>query len=364
MVDVEESRVDFDQRCTNESWATVRAEAMLDRHGHDVVVVVAKVAYTIAASGRVRIAFRPVRWADVPDGHGGVRFPGELVDDKPGTDVVLLGTLQPPRGKSVERMLAWVSVGPLRKVIAVHGARRLVPDWRGVVPGPAAPLEPTPLRWDLCFGGRDLSGEHVVEEPHNPVGRGFAVDPLTLSGHEAHRLEPVADPSTGKVPHPSHGCFAPIPPSWEPRRSLAGTHDADWAKNRAPVRPKDFHVRHNGCAVPELHASEPLEPDTPFEVGGLLPEGVWRFRLPKYDVEMASVTAGQRVEHRTHLDTVIIDADEQTVELVWRAAIRLPRKWEHLERIHVRGRGTMPEEVLESGRATTGAAIEASASGG
>jgi hypothetical protein len=339
--------MDLNPLCQNESWATVRAEPTLDRNGHDVAVVVAKVAYEVDPRGRVTLSFRPVRWSDVGDGHGGIKFAGELVDEKPGTDVALVGTAHPPRGKKVDRMLAWVTAGNLRKVVNVFGARRFTAEWRGVVAGPPATVEPTPLRYDLCFGGRDEEGEVWHEEAHNPAGRGFATDPTRLAGREAHVLEPVVDPKAGTTPHPSHGCFAPIPANWAPRLRYAGTHDEAWAKTRAPVRPKDFDVSHNLWAPPELHALDPLAPDVDFEIGGVIEEGLWRFKLPKYAVSFASITQGQRLEHPTHLDSVVIDADERTVELSWRAAIRLPRKWEFLEKICVRGEGTMPDSVLD-----------------
>jgi hypothetical protein len=55
-------------------------------------------------------------------------------------------------------------------------------------------------------------------------------------------------------------------------------------------------------------------------------------------------------ELSTHLDTVLVDADERVVELVYRASFVLPRKWELVERIVSRGVGTMPAEVLEDPR--------------
>ncbi len=341
--------MDLNTRCTNESWGTTRCEPMLDRHGNDVAVVVSKVAYSVSPAGRVSLVYRPVRTGDIQDERGGLRYPSDLADDKPGTDVVLVGTSRPPRGKSIDRQLAWLSVGPLRKVVQVFGRRLYTADFSGVVPGPPATLGETPLRYDLAFGGIDRSGGGWADEPHNPLGRGFALDPKSLIGTEAPRLEPVADPRTGRVPHPSHGCFAPIPPDWEPRRSLVGTHDLEWVEKRAPVRPRDFSTKHHLFAVPELHSDEPLTGDEPFEVGGVLAEGLWKFQLPRYAfsffVKLATDEAPRELS--THLDTVLVDADERVVELVYRASFVLPRKWELLERVIGRGVGTMPDEVLE-----------------
>lgn len=339
--------MDLNARCKNESWGTVRCEPTTDRLGRDVAVVVAKVAYAISPAGRVTLTFRPVRAGSTPDGFGGVLYPDDLVDEKLGTDVALVGSAHPPRGKTVDRQLAWLSVGSIRKVIQIFGRRSYVRDFGGVVPGPPSPLGETPLRWDQAFGGRDLSGDEFRDEPHNPVGRGFAADPRTLVGAEMPCLEPVADPNTGRVPHASHGCFAPIPPDWEPRRKLAGTHDEAWVKHRAPVRPKDFSVLHNSFAIPELRADKPLVGDEHIEVGGVTPEGLWSFRLPKYAFTFRARVMGEDHELPTHLDTILIDADRRVVELAWRARVLLPKKWEFVESIGVRGEGTMPSDVLE-----------------
>jgi hypothetical protein len=342
--------VDFDARCENVSWASVRCDHTLDRRGHDVALVVAKIAYHVDTIGNATVTFRPVRFGAAADGHGGLKFPGELVDEKPGTDVALVGTAHPPRGRPVDRALAWVQAGLLRKVITVYGPRRYVATASGYAPGPPGPLEPTPLRFDHCYGGHEHSGRVYEAEPYNPVGRGFAIDPRSLLGLDAPCLEPAAafrgDPIAAA--HRSHGCFAPIPEHFEPRRKLGGTYDAEWTKKRAPIRPRDFDVAHNSWAMPELRSSAPLPPDTPFEIAGVTPEGMWRFKLPRYAVEFESVIRGERRAHDTHLDSVLIDADEHVVELSFRASIRLPRKWEALERVYVRGVGDMPAEALDS----------------
>lgn len=331
----------------------------MDRFGNDVAVAVAKASYVVSPAGRVALTFRPVRSGTTPDGHGGDLYPDDMVDVRLGTDVALVGTSHPPRGKTVERQLVWLSVGPLRKVVQVFGRRTYIKDFGGVVPSAPATLGETPLRYDFAWGGRHPSAPgapiEVFEEPFNPFGRGYVASPAhaqSLVGTEAPRLEPVADPGTGKTPHASHGCFAPIPANWEPRRHLAGTHDGDWAKTRAPVRPKDFSLSHNSIAVPELHSDKPLVGDEPFEIGGVLAEGLWKFQLPKYGFTFHATVAGEERNVVTHLDTIFIDADERVVELTWRAAIPLPRKWELVERILCRGEGTMPEAVLEADRST------------
>ncbi|WP_169796633.1 DUF2169 domain-containing protein [Chondromyces crocatus] len=331
------------------SWAAVGVNPTLDRSGRDVAVVVAKVAYRVSPEGVVRRVLAPVRRDDVRDEGGGVRFPGDLTaDEKPGTDVGLVGVAHPPLrggGGPRGRSFAWLSVGGLRKVITVHGPRVYVKGWRGVAPSEPGPLvDPVPLRYDLAYGGSDpLTG---AVEALNPIGMGFSSDPLRLIGLPVPPLGLAEETEGVTSGPPAHATFAPIPAQWEPRRSLAGTHDAAWARERAPVRPRDFDPRHHAWSTPGLYSAAPLVGDEPVEVGGVLPEGTWRFRLPSYAVAFESVCEGRHEVHATHLDSFLIDSETRAVELCWRASIRLPKKWERLERILVLGVGELSEEVL------------------
>ena len=342
----------------NISWASVSADMVMDRHGRDVAVVVAKMAYKVSRGGAPRLALTPVRRVDEGDGAAGVRFPADLVaDEKPGTDVGLVGVAYPPPRTAGDkgRAYAWLQVGTLRKVVVVHGPRVYVKSWRGgVAPSDPAPLvEPVPLRYDKCLGGLDpVTG---VFEPTNPIGMGFSSQPTRLIGEPAPQLEPASIEEGGAPSHPSHGAFAPIPAHWEPRCSRIGTHDAAWAKGRAPVRPRDFDPMHHAWSVPGLHSQAPLVGDELVEVGGVLPEGVWRFRLPRYAVEFGSQIDGKKAAHETHLDGFLIDTETRAVELTWRASIVLPRKWERLERVWVLGVGSLPEDVIRDLSRSVGA---------
>jgi hypothetical protein len=340
--------VDLNTKITNVSWGKVRAQIVLDRHGFDTAAVVAKIAYRAGPDGRLTLADRPPRAIEVADGFGGIRFPYDFVDIKPGTDVVLVGTAHPSSSRASERHLAWVFCGPLRKVIEVFKRRVYMPGTPTPRPGrEIGSAEPVPLRYDQAYGGKEVNARPLAEEAHNPIGRGFASDPEKLVGQDAPRLEPVADPKTGRVAQPYHACFAPIPPHFEPRRTLAGTHDEAWVKSRMPIRPRDFSPQHHGFAPPELHTAEPLKGALEVEVGGVRPEGVWRFTLPDYGFSFAyklrEHLEDQRLE--THLDTILIDADDQVVELSFRASFRAPKRLELIEKIEVLGRGILPREV-------------------
>jgi hypothetical protein len=232
-----------------------------------------------------------------------------------------------------------------------------------VLSDPAPITGPVPLRYDHTFGGRDAVTGEV--ERHNPIGRGFASDPQRLDGALGPQLETaqaglqpdgaakVAAAAGVATAHPSSATFAPVPASWEPRTSRGGTHDMAWAKNRAPVRPRDFDRMHFSWAAAGLHSAAPLAGDEPVEVGGVLEEGVWRFRLPSYGLAFESERDGVRTSHDAHLDGFLIDSDKRRVELTWRTSIPLPRKWELLSRIFVSGVGELPRQVTGAPAPTT-----------
>jgi hypothetical protein len=346
--------VDFLRICKNHSFATVQALPRVDRHGFDVVLVVAKLSYVVDELGNVRLVPSTIHLDDLPDGHGGLRYPTDLEEEKLGTDFGLVGTMIPARQNTTQQ-LVWLQIGGLRRVAQVFGPRVYERKGSGVVPGPPSVLGPTPLVHALAYGGSTPGGQ--LRHPKNPVGRGFSDDVASLVGQPAHRIERV-DAEPGVVPiDPPHAVFAPIPADWEPRRSFAGTHDAEWADRRAPVRPVDFDPRHHCWSVPELHHATPARPDVPIEVGGVTAAGVWRFRLPGYGIEFAYRVEGELHDLPSHLDGYLIDADEGRVELSFRAAIRLRRKWERLEKIHVYGTGEMPDSVFESPARPAGAQV-------
>lgn len=342
--------MDLERRCKNHSFATLRCVPKVDRHGFDVALAVAKITYVVDLLGNVKLVPSHHYWDDVSDGHGGVRFPTDYAEEKIGTDVALLGNVIPSK-PNLTQQLVWLQIGGQRKASTVFGARVYQAKGAGIVPGPSDVLKPFPLVHAYAFGGTDLLTKSA--HPHNPVGRGFADEPLSLIGQPAHRIEPYQD-SSGLTPkvEPWHASFGPTLPWWEPRRSQTGTHDAAWTRDRAPVRPVDFDPMHHSWAVPGLHFAEPLKADVPIEVGGMTPEGVWRFKLPSYAIAFATrgrVELGvqETRELDTHLDALIIDAERRQVELTWRAAVRLPKKWELMDTLVVYGVGELPDDVFD-----------------
>jgi hypothetical protein len=357
--------MDFDRVCESRTAMTVRCLPMVDHRGADVVVVVAKMAYRVSPRGAVTLAAVPVRiTAAVAGPRGSLRCPSDYVAEKPGTDVFMAGTAYPrlDRDRPTTEVDVTLRVGLLDKAARVYGPRVYYQGVLGVVPGPPGRLEePTPLCYENAFGGIDATDPRSYAlESRNPVGTGFALDRSKLVGTLAPSIEDPTLPLAARSSTPAG--FGAIGADWDPRVRLAGTFDERWRKERAPVFPKDFDLRHNCCAPPGLWSATPLRGDEPVEVVGVTPDGApWRFRLPLYEPTFACVIRGIRHELTTHLDTFFIDADERLLELTWRAVFELPRKAQLVERIEVNASPNLPESVFHEGPAPITAGQEASA---
>jgi hypothetical protein len=336
--------MDLGRRCINHSAMSFRCLPMTDARGAEVGVVIAKMTYTVDAAGRPLVSEAPVRLTSVYQGRS-TRLPNDAAVDKPGTDVLLVGTAHPPPHRHVTEMYVRLRVGTvLDKAVRVHGPRVYQRQGlRNVVPGPPGPLGPTPLTFENAYGGADPIDPSVVE-CRNPVGLGFAADRLRLLGTPVPALEDPFAPLDSERPAPA--TFAPLAPDWEPRVKFAGTYDARWARERAPLVPRDYDPRHACCAPHDLWTATPLSGDEPIEVVGATPEGTWRFQLPRYSALFGVTVRGERRAVPTHLDTLLIDADARRVELVFRAVFALPRKAEMIDAIEIVGSAPLPYEAL------------------
>ncbi len=343
----------LDRLCDNRTVMQVRCEPMDDRHGRDVLAVIAKMTWAVSPLGQCSIAHppSPIRMGDIPSSdqfHAGIRYPSDAVEEKAGTDIALVGTAYPATESATEQEVSLrieTKRGTIKKSIKVYGPRAFIPTMFGIAPGPPGKLMPTPLLYELSYGGYDDSDpKNIVFERRNPAGMGFMDRRHKLPGKPAPCIEDPKAPLSSRNPAPAG--LGPIPTHWSPRAERIGTHDDAWHRERAPVRPADFDVRFHSFASPDLWSETPLLGTEPVEILGATPEGAWRFQLPKYSPVFQSITKGLLAEHPTHLDTYFIDADKRLVELCWRVRIPLPQKTEFLEKVLVFGSDPLPEPLV------------------
>jgi len=307
----------------------------LDKKAAERLVVVLKGTWTVSPRGEISVAETqaPIHPADEFRGDPGgssILHEAEMGPAKPSTDVFLLGSALAPRG-GTRSMDVSFRVGPVGRTARVFGERR----WSTLmgaetIDGPR-PFESIPLIYENAFGGKDVSAEdpkHHGEEAQNPVGRGFRAEkskavidgallpcvenPRTLITNPRQRVEPMG--------------FGPVGRHWMPRRMYAGTYDAKWMDERAPLLPEDFDDRFHNAAPSGLVAPGRLTGGEPVEVAGCTPEGRLAFRLPRVE-PWAKVLVGRWGKSiRLELDTVTVDTEAMELRLVWKGEVPVHRE--------------------------------------
>lgn len=333
----------------NKTDFAVHPQVLLDKDGEKLVAIV-KATFEVHPH---EIALAPadrrrgIRLADAPwdpekPQIPSILYPGDVCLRKPMTDVVVIGRAYAPGGQAVPSFDVYAQVGSLRKVLRVFGLR--VWEHAGTGLSPARPIADIDLRYDYAWGGTDASDEtSLLVEPRNPVGMGIARDPESLTDRPAPHIEDPAFPIVSCRTRPPPAGLGPIGRTFEPRLKYVGTFDKVWQELRCPLMPDDHDDRANQFAPPGLLADPPLVGGEQVALMNVVRGGGPRaFTLPRTGVEIEFKVKGREpVRARPHLDTVVIDtlltggSVPITVELVWRASVKAPRKM-HDSKIVVR----------------------------
>lgn len=342
------------------------------REGYLALTVVAKMTWELplepseaarqagAPAGHPRIAVprAPIRFESEPRDPSGawssLLRPSDAWPEKVGCDVLAVGTVHPSRsGVTVEDVSLRVATGAglFERTVRVHGPRVWMSGLLGMSPGPAAPLTPTPLAWELAFGGVDAGSPEALIDLRNPSGMGLSRTPANLAGTPAPRIEdpaaPRSSPFSGYAPGVATPAgLGPIPPTWTPALDHLGTLDEAWRRERAPVAPVDRGARFSSAAPTGSWLPAPLEGDEALELTGVTPAGPLRAKLPRYAPTIAVTIRGQTSTHRPKVDTLLVDADARLVELTWRVSVPAPRRAGMIERIAVSTDASLPAWML------------------
>lgn len=266
-----------------------------------------------------------------------LRAVGEFGLLKTATDVLLIGRAIAPVPNT---RVADVSlrVGPVARTVRVFGDRHWEKSGGKWKPSLPQAWERMPLRWELAWGGvAPQVGDAVPEhEPRNPVGRGIASRDGPTDGQLLPNLEDpqalLIDPKDRPVP----ACFAPIAPTWLPRRQHAGTYDDAWVRKRAPYLPLDFDARFFQVAPPALIAPGFLQGGEPVELAGFTAGAPIRFELPRCGLELEFDFDGAPVPVPPQLETVLFEPDAGRFHLLWRAVLPVDKKLLRLRQLAVR----------------------------
>jgi hypothetical protein len=305
-----------------------------DRFGIDTLYVIVKATVTLRPTLLLaEVQVPPILADEYHDdpATSSLKCGSEMHIGKAGTDVLLIGSAWAPEQRPVPRMQVGLSVAGRQKTILVTGDR----VWREGQPTEPTPFESMPLVWERAFGGVHKKGDTVLAEERNPVGCGFAGgrSAADMEGLSVPNLEDPSQPLQQIGQSPAPACFAPVAPSWLPRRAYAGTYDDRWQQGRAPYLPDDFDPRFFQSAAPEFAFDRYLQAGETVQVIGVMPDGPVAFTVPPSHLAIAVTIAGSTQTPPADLETLSIEPDQNRACFTWRAAVPCDRQALKVEKI-------------------------------
>jgi uncharacterized protein YjbI with pentapeptide repeats len=237
-------------------------------------------------------------------------YDSDFAPFKPRADVLLIGTAHAPRSKGVPFLEVRFRVGGLSKTLHVTGQR----GWEQKLLGKLIVSDPDPfihmpIIYERAFGGPGYK--------KNPVGCGY-------HSQQAPNIEHPGRFAKGPRDNAEPAGCGPLGASWDQRRSLVGTYDKVWLKERWPWLPKDFDWAYFNAAPRDQQVEGYLRGDEELEFENLHREhSFYRSKLPGL---RARCFVNERIKHGDlhfrevplNLDTLWINMEEEKVILVWR----------------------------------------------
>lgn len=317
-----------------------------DRGGAEIWIVAVKCSFDIHADGSTEPAAEQPPVTQVPEyidpaapARSSLRHEIDLVRTKLTTDVLLLGEAHAPGGVPVTQLDVGFRVGPVAKRLRVTGDR----VWLGGAPSPPRPFVTLPICWERAYGGIDpgsRDGPRPQWDERNPIGTGFVLDAAHAEGLRQPNIEYPDQLVRTWSDRPAPAGFGPLGVHWQPRRSLAGTYDERWLRERQPLLPQDFDDRHYQCAPADQQAPQFLQGGEPVALVHLAPQAEIRFALPRVLLGLETFFSdGTRQRHeRPRLHTVILEPSAMRVSLVWHSALPCHPRVHKLMRTRIAGK--------------------------
>jgi hypothetical protein len=315
-----------------------------DMEGVDSAILTIKATFETLAEGiRVSANQSPIissdeYWGD--PGNSSLKYAGEMTLPKPATDIVMIGHAYAPKGKPVKSEYVSVRVGRYGKMVRVFGDRY----WKSALGihtiSEPKPFIKIPLIYEKAYGGVDVhrSQKSKIEyEAGNPVGTGFKIrgGKNDIDSLKLPNLEDPKNLISSRRDRPPPAGFGYIAPTWDPRKKLVGSYDEEWQKSRAPYLPDDFDSRFFNCAHPDLITNEYLQGGEEVIIQNANPSGIIKYYLPAIRFEVIFFIDDRKTVHYPHLDTLIIEPDNNQFMMIWRVCERCDKKALKIQEIDI-----------------------------
>ncbi len=294
--------------------------------GHDQLLgaVVLKAVYRIQDGKLAVDADRawPVQSDPVKTDFG--EFDGESPFAREAVDFILLGKAYAPAGRAPVPVTVPVTVkvqlgGSFSYSMLVFGDRYWLKQGRDLAASEPAAFESIPLTWERAYGGKCKVETGELPYHSNPKGRGYYLTAEQAEGRPLPNIENPACPIRTWKDQPEPAGTAPYSREWSMR--ALNSVDMD-LKSPIPrirrVKPAFFNNSN-----PRLIRPEPLQPGEKIAVAGVRPRGAeLGFVLPHAAFHVHVQLQDRRYVFPSHLDTVIVLADEERVVLGFRSCFR------------------------------------------
>ncbi len=296
-----------------------------DRDGSEIWLVAVRATFLIKPDGQLGISEKQDPVAQAPQylgkpGQSSLRCDSDLPRTKLGTDVLLNATAYVPGGKERDELEVGFQIGTLKKTLLVSGDQTWQRSLGASIPSGPMPFSSMPITYEKAFGG--TVGERTSKSLYpfadsNPIGVGIDTSeeaPLPNIRYPGARIDTpgAKDPPAG---------FGAVSCAWMPRRSLAGTYDAKWQKERQPLLPDDFQDEFFYSAPQDQRVTGFLRGGEKVELLNLTPNGYLSFVLPKLVFGFRTSIDGGSANHRSDLHCVLIEPDQKRLIMVWHSAL-------------------------------------------
>ena len=251
-----------------------------------------------------------------------LRRESDLAPIKARTDICVEGSAKAANGRPQESWEVGIRCHQIEKRLRVTGPRHwsysLLRGWQLTAP---ETCDSVPMRYEYAFGGVAFHKDQSLAYEANPVGRGYAACAWNRLGASiaAPQIEAIDEPVNQFNREYVPQGFGPIAKSWLPRRSLCGTADDQWLKERWPKLPEDFSFDYYHHAHSDLQYPGFLNGDEDVQVDGFHIDGPFGFRLPGYQPSVSLTFAeSASTQMPLDLDTAYVDLSENMATLIWR----------------------------------------------
>lgn len=133
-----------------------------------------------------------------------------------------------PNGQAAPLVRTGIQLGPLIKMLDVHGEREL--DQRAGHISAPVPFTQMPMDWTRTYGGPGFAD--------NPLGKGVA--PIEGTDGRMFPVQNIINPKLGRDGARIPVAYGPVDQMWPARAKLGGTYDDAWLKQDFPGFARDI----------------------------------------------------------------------------------------------------------------------------